>query len=198
MIQPTKHRIDRRAAAVLLTLLLVVGGGALIAQYDRILDAMRSLRTRGHAAMALRGETEGRFRQGVAMLHARRYNDAATAFHRVLELSPRMPEAHVNMGFALVGLQQWQAAHDFFATAIELNPEQANAYYGLAVALEALGDLPGALGAMRTYTHRTRPDDPYVKKAQAAIWEWQATLNQTSPTNAAQAGERGSAESPTQ
>jgi tetratricopeptide (TPR) repeat protein len=115
-----------------------------------------------------------RFSQGVVMLHAREYEHAATSFHRVLELAPDLPEAHVNMGFALIGLERFAAARDFFESALALKRDQANAYYGLAVALEGLSDAPGAIGAMRTYLHLTRADDPYGRKAQAALWEWEA------------------------
>ena len=38
------------------------------------------------------------------MLHAKQYEHALHAFHRVLELDPAMPEAHVNAGFALLGM----------------------------------------------------------------------------------------------
>lgn len=114
------------------------------------------------------------FRQGVVMLHAKRYEHAVTALHRVLELAPRMPEAHANMGFALLGLGRPAAARDFFASAIDLRAGQANAYYGLGVALEALGDLPGATGAMRSYVHLAPADDPHLRRARAALWEWEA------------------------
>lgn len=108
------------------------------------------------------------------MLHAKQYEHAMTAFHRVLERDPAMPEAHVNMGFALIGLERYGAARDFFESAITLRKEQINAYYGLAVALEGLRDRPGAIGAMRTFVHLSKPDEPYVRKAQAALWEWEA------------------------
>lgn len=126
------------------------------------------------AAHARASEVDARFRQGVLMLHARRYEHALTAFHRVLELAPRLPEAHVNLGYALLGLARPQAAHDFFQSAIALRPQQANAYYGLALALEALGDVPGARGAMRTYLHLVPADAPHVRKARAALSAWQA------------------------
>lgn len=189
-------RRDRRPLALLLTVAGVVLGGLLLARYDDIATGVQSLRLRGHAEMQRRGELEQRFRQGVVMLHARRYEEAAEAFHRVLQLAPRLPEAHVNMGFSLVGLAQWPAAHDFFATAIELQPEQANAYYGLAMALEGLGDLSGAIGAMRTYIHRSGDQDRYRRKAEAAIWEWRAQLDQAGrrsdqPTDAPPAAEAG-------
>jgi len=115
----------------------------------------------------------------VAMLHARRYDYAITALHRVLELAPRMPEAYVNMGFALLGKGEHRAARDFFQAAIDLRPYQHNAYWGLAVALEGLGDLEGAMGAMRTFIHLA-PSDPrteaFVRKARAALWEWDSRL----------------------
>lgn len=119
-------------------------------------------------------EIDTRFKQGVAMLQAGQHEHAAVAFHRVLELSPRLPDAHVNLGYALLGLGRPKAAHDFFVSAIELKADQVNAYYGLALALEKLGDLPGALGAMRSYVHLAPPDAPQMRKARAAIWEWES------------------------
>lgn len=121
-------------------------------------------------------EIDLRFQQGVVMLHAKRYDEAVTVFHRILELSPRLPDAHVNMGYALLGLKRDEAARDFFLSAIDLKAYQANAYWGLATALENLGDIPGALGAMRTYIHLAPPEDPYVRRARAALWEWDALL----------------------
>jgi tetratricopeptide (TPR) repeat protein len=130
-----------------------------------------------HAREMKLREIDARFTQGVAMLHARQYEHALTAFHRVLELDPALPEAHVNAGFALLGMEKAEAARDFFASAIELRPRQLNAYYGLAVALERSGDLPAARGAMRTYAHLAPQDDPYRRKAEAALWEWEAAAS---------------------
>ena len=126
-----------------------------------------------------RQEIHQRFQQGVIMLHAKQHEHAMTAFHRVLELDPALPEAHVNMGFALIGLERYGAARDFFESAIALRKEQINAYYGLAVALDGLRDRPGAIGAMRTFVHLSRTDDPYLRKAQAALWEWEAERKTT-------------------
>jgi tetratricopeptide (TPR) repeat protein len=96
-----------------------------------------------------------------------------------------MPEAHVNMGFAMLGVQQYAMARDFFDAAIEINVDQLNAYYGLAMALEALGDVGGALGAMRTYVHLSKSDDPFLRKANAAIWEWEEDLKLSRQTSVA-------------
>lgn len=191
-----RHDNESAISAVSVTLVGVIAAALIL--LGRAPDVQRNVvlahapeQTQPAAAAARRGaeragprsfddprmaEIDRRFQQAVVMLHAGRYDDAVTALHRVMELSPRLPEAHVNMGYALIGLEQYEAARDFFNTATELSPYQANAYWGLGVALEAMGDLRGALGAMRTYIHLSPPDDPYVRKARAALWEWDARL----------------------
>lgn len=129
-----------------------------------------------HQQQMQQAEVKKRFEQAVVMLHARQYDHAITALHRVLELAPRMPEAHVNMGFALLGLGRGDAARSFFQGAIELRPGQANAYYGLAMADEIRQDYEAALGGMRSYLHLSRADDPHRAKARAALWEWEQKL----------------------
>jgi cytochrome c oxidase subunit 1 len=133
----------------------------------------------GHASQKRKEEIDRRFAKGVALLNAKQFEAAASELHRVLELVPQMPEAHVNMGFALIGSQRYAMARDFFTSAIDLNNHQINAYYGLAVALEGLRDLPGALGAMRSYIHLSKADDAYLTKANAAIWAWETELKKT-------------------
>jgi predicted Zn-dependent protease len=155
-------RKDFRAGALLATVAAVALVGTLI-----LLFPGAGPRT------ASNPEVGERFTQGVIMLHAKQYEHALTAFHRVLALDPAMPEAHVNAGFALLGMKQPAAARRFFEGAIALRKDQLNAYYGLAVASEQLGDLPAARGAMRTYAHLAPKDDPFRRKAEAALWEWQ-------------------------
>ena len=129
-------------------------------------------------------EIQIRFDQGAALLHAKRYEYAATAFQRVIELAPRLPEAHVNLGFAFLGLQQYEDAGNEFNLATHLRPEQANAYWGLASAMEGLKDYEGALGAMRAYIHlSTTPNDPFVSKARSALWEWEEQLGRIKVTD---------------
>lgn len=162
---------DRRAPRMVATALAVCLLGAVVAIVPG--DGPRPDPREAHArAMKLR-EIKARFEQGVVMQHAKRYEHALTAFHRVLELDPTMPEAHVNAGFALLGMDKPQAARDFFTAAIELRPRQLNAYYGLAIAHERLGDLPAARGAMRTYAHLAPGSDLFRRKAEAALWEWE-------------------------
>jgi len=161
-------RRDRRAFAVALTASLVLAGGALIALLPGQGESPRSHRDDP--------ELRVRFQAAVTLLAAGQHEQAAIALHRVLMLAPELPEAHTNMGYAMLGLQRFEDARRFFESASALRPEQANAYYGLAVALEHLSDLPGALGAMRTYVHLAQASDPHVPKARAALWEWEAEL----------------------
>lgn len=170
--RPTAKR-DRRLAAIVLTLALVLGGGWLIQTVRQDTDRFSARR---HAAEKIRADIDRRFEQGVIMLHAKQYDHALTAFHRVLQLAPEMPEAYVNTGFALIGLKRYKEARDFFESATLLRRSQVNAYYGLAVALEGMGDIPGALGAMQSFIHLTKADDPFRRKAEAAVWEWRQAL----------------------
>lgn len=180
----SRNRQDVRRRALTITLAATLAIGAIIAwQPAPSGNAVRpaplqfaDLLQLSKPSPALDAEAQKtlrtRFEQGVAMLHMRQYEYALTAFHQVLAISPALPEAHVNMGFTLIGLQQWQAARDFFESAIDLRREQLNAYYGLAIALEALDDMPGAIGAMQSYLHRAPADDAYRKSAESALWEW--------------------------
>lgn len=130
----------------------------------------------GHASAQRAQEVRVRFEQALVMLHAKQYDHAVAALQRVITLAPRLPEAQVNLGFAWLGLHDAAQAQRAFETAIELRTNQANAYYGLAMALEQRGDLPAALGAMRSFVHLSRADDPYRAKARAALWEWESRL----------------------
>ena len=174
---------DVRLRALLLTAGSVIAGGVAIAYlpdwlHTSVANGTKQVRAT-HAREKIESEIKQRFQQGVASLNARQYDQALTAFHRVLELAPDMPEAHANTGFALIGMERYAAARDFFEGAIALRKNQVNAYYGLAESLEGLNDLPGALGAMRTYLHLAPADDPYRRKAESAVWEWEAKVAET-------------------
>lgn len=185
------HVVNRgpvEAATSIISLLLVLGMIALIVGVTRnpafvppppVSEVMADPQKdpQGHAKQTRMAEIKRRFEQAVVMLHAKQYEHAATALHRVLQLSPNLVDAHVNMGYALLGLKRYKEAEGFFNTATNLRPYQANAYWGLAVTLEQQGDLPGALGAMRTYLHLVPPEDPYARKARSALWEWENALS---------------------
>ncbi|HLA36202.1 MAG TPA: tetratricopeptide repeat protein [Rhodocyclaceae bacterium] len=183
MDETTGKRRDVRSYALALTLVLVVGGGFFLDRWNRSTanSAAGGMDRAAHVQQKRQAEIDARFRQGVMMLHARQYEHAFTAFHRVLELAPEMPEAHVNIGFALLGQKRYKDALDFFDGATTLRPDQLNAYYGMAEAYEGLGDYRGAVESMEAWLHRAKPDDPYRRKAEAAVWEWRDKLKQPAP-----------------
>lgn len=174
---PSRAALRQRALAAVFGGVVVVGTLITLLPYSS--DDAQNLSA--HARDKRLEEIDLRFRQGVVMLHANQFEHALTAFHRVLALAPEIPEAHVNLGFALLGLERYQEAADFFDSATSLRRDQINAYYGLALALEGMGDRRGAIEAMRTYVHRAPPQDPYVRKANAALWEWEAQGNGDPP-----------------
>jgi tetratricopeptide (TPR) repeat protein len=164
---------DLRIVALVVTVLLVAGGGYLLDQWINNADRPD---LQSHVDAKRKEEIDLRFKQGVIMLHSKQYEHAMTAFHRVLQLAPKMPEAHVNMGFAMLGQKRYKEALDFFDGATELNRNQLNAYYGMAEAYEGLGDYRGALESMEAWLHRAKADDPFRRNGEAAVWEWRERL----------------------
>lgn len=176
---------DRRVLGLLFTATAVMLGGFWIRQMEPahapgpIARVVANPRTHplAHAEDARQMEVRRQFNGAVSMLRANRYEPAAAALQRVLELAPDMPEAHVNMGFALLGLQRPTLARNHFDRATTLNANQANAYYGLALANEVRGEFDLAIGAMRTYLHLARAEnEAHLRRARAALWEWETRV----------------------
>jgi len=116
------------------------------------------------------------FSAGVRSLREGRAAQAVGYLRRAHRIRPLVPEVQVNLGYAYLKLKDYAAAERSFRTAIGLRREQVNAYFGWAESLEALGDLEGALGAMRTYIHLAPDADPFKTRAMAAVWEWREAL----------------------
>lgn len=197
-----KKRKDNRLALVITTVVTFGAIGFLVdrqgsretaavnTQYDESVESsfderMYSMLKPGGANPPLPGtgadDVQASFQDGAALLNARHFEQAVDAFHKVLMLRPEMPEAHVNMGFSLIGLQRYGIARQFFQNAIDIRPEQRNAYYGLAVAHEGLGTLQDAIVAMRIFVHLVPQNDPFRRKAESALWEWEAELAENVP-----------------
>ena len=133
-------------------------------------------------------DLEQLFAAAVRHMQKRQYQPALNLWHRALLIEPDIPEIKVNMGFSLYELGEYATARNFFIDAMEQNSYQANAYYGLAITSEKMGDLKGALGAMRSYIHLAadEQDEKFVRMARSALWEWEAQLAEDSrPPNSA-------------
>ena len=124
------------------------------------------------------------FSAAVGHMQQGRYQQALDLWHKALLLAPDIPEIKVNMGFSLYELGEYVTARDAFIDAMEQNAYQANAYYGLAITSEKMGDLEGALGAMRSYIHLAAAgdDDRFERRARSALWEWETRLAERSTT----------------
>lgn len=164
-------RLDVRIRALVLTLFLIIAIAGIVrfwpAQTTPAPDALPN------EPVAADDAVRRHFDWAVTQLRTGHYEQAINGFRAVLEQAPGMPEAYVNTGFAQIELQQFEQAALSFQAALDLRPAQVNAYWGLAVSLEGLCDIPGAMGAMRTYVHLAEPDDIYLTRANAALWEWE-------------------------
>jgi tetratricopeptide (TPR) repeat protein len=118
------------------------------------------------------------FTKAVRHMQLGEYELAVNLWHQITLINPAIPEVKVNMGFSLFELGQFETARDFFISAMQQNDFQANAYYGLAITSEKMGDLEGALGAMKSYIHlaQNEEDQPFIRKARSALWEWETQL----------------------
>jgi len=131
-----------------------------------------------------RNDFAAAFRAGLRNFQKGDAHAAARAFEKAVSIRPHAVQARVNLGFAYVEMGRAAEARHLFARAIDLAPMTANAYYGLAEALEAEGDISGAMGAMRSFLHLSEGVDPFRRRARAAIWEWEA-LRESRPEPAA-------------
>jgi len=123
------------------------------------------------------------FRAGLRNFQKGDAHAAARAFEKALAIRPHAVQARVNLGFAYVEMGRPAEARHLFSRAIEIAPMTANAYYGLGEALEAEGDIPGAIGAMRSFLHLSEGSDHFRRRARAALWEWEA-LRESRPAPA--------------
>ncbi len=165
---------DVRLRSLLLTLVLIVTIVSVVTYWPDSIkeDVTEAATVVSKVEDGSSDETKQAFNQAVENLRNRHYQEAIAGFREVLSHTPSMPEAYLNMGFAHFELKHYKFAVESFQTAIDLRPSQVNAYWGLAVSLEGICDIPGAIGAMRTYVHLADPEEPYLKKANAALWEW--------------------------
>ncbi|MGE5042140.1 MAG: tetratricopeptide repeat protein [Candidatus Levyibacteriota bacterium] len=84
---------------------------------------------------------------------------SVATMNQAIILDPSNPLLRVELGGIYYQLQQYDAAQNQFQIAINLKPDFANAYYNLGHALEAKGDLRGAITAYQAAQSLTTNDN---------------------------------------
>lgn len=114
------------------------------------------------------------FNMALSYMQEKKYPQAVYVWNQLLLINDRIPDVHVNQGFSLFEMGHIIPASEHFQRALELNSFQVNAYYGLAICLEKMEDMEAAMGAMRSFIHLADDNDPFIRKARSALWEWES------------------------
>lgn len=89
-----------------------------------------------------------------------RPGDADRTIQRAIEVAPEDAGVLESAGWSYIALNLHERAIAQFERARELNPESSGLYFGLAEAFKSLGDLDGALEALRGILALTSDEDP--------------------------------------
>jgi len=128
-----------------------------------------AVQNRGRAGLARQYyEMALRFDQGHAEAHAGlgflhaasgSASEAAAAFRRAIELSPRLPEAYGGLGNLLHATGDLSGALDVYERLLEIRPDEPKTVFNMGQVLYEAGDLDGSIAAFGRYT-KLMPGDP--------------------------------------
>jgi Flp pilus assembly protein TadD len=103
---------------------------------------------------------------GMALLSARRMNEALAAFTRARELEPTSAQAHCGLGLVYQQLGRWWEAADAFRQAEQLAPDSPAGPANLAAVLQILGEHDQARAALQRAA-ALAPEDEEIRRALA-------------------------------
>jgi tetratricopeptide (TPR) repeat protein len=113
--------------------------------------------------------------RGILEMSRENYKNARGAFKEALNLIPKLPEAHVDMGSALINLQQFAEGAKETELGLQLGShEPERGYYNLGIAYEELGDLQKSYESFRKASELA-PDwqDPQKQMARFTVQQVQ-------------------------
>jgi tetratricopeptide (TPR) repeat protein len=109
--------------------------------------------------------------RGILEMSRERYKNARGNFREALNLLPKLPEAHVDMGSALINLMQFAEGAKETELGLSLGShEPERGYYNLGIAYEELGDLQKSYESFR-HASELAPDwqDPQKQMARFTV-----------------------------
>lgn len=109
------------------------------------------------------------FTKGYRLLKKGRWQEAASAFRRAIELNPDHPWAHNHLGIALLKLGEWEQALAACQCAIRLNPEAFDAHMNFGIALLKLARWEEAAAAYERAIDRSPPSAQLYEKQGLAL-----------------------------
>jgi len=113
--------------------------------------------------------------RGILEMSRERYKNARGNFKEALNLIPKLPEAHVDMGSALINLQEFAEGAKETELGLQLGShEPERGYYNLGIAYEEMGDLQKSYENFR-HASELAPnwEDPQKQMARFTVKEVQ-------------------------
>lgn len=113
--------------------------------------------------------------RGILEMSRERYKNARGNFKEALNLIPKLPEAHVDMGSALINLMEYPEGAKETELGLQLGShEPERGYYNLGIAYEEMGDLQKSYESFRRASELA-PDwqDPQKQMARFTLKEVQ-------------------------
>ena len=121
--------------------------------------------------------------RGILEMSRERYANARGNFKEALNLLPKLPEAHVDVGSALINMQQYAEGVKETELGISMGSHEAQrAYYNLGIAYEELGDLQKSYESFR-HASELAPgwQDPQKQMARFTVKQAQKDAGAPSP-----------------
>lgn len=118
-----------------------------LTELQRLLETDRKREAKalyGRLSRECRYDDDAWFSLGLVLAQSGALDDAASCFHRVLDLAPQDAQACFNLGRIHAMKAQWDKAMAFYQSAIQLNPRFPEAYNYMGIILKTQGHLDGA------------------------------------------------------